>query len=58
MEMTKSVGRYDDKERRKVRRNNKYAKDLHTEKYRMRRVESKKDKGEKYPLRGDAFDEE
>ena len=42
------INRYDDKDRRKQRRRNHIAKDLRNTEFHMRRVESKKDTGEKY----------
>jgi len=54
--MTRGMDRYDAKQRRKVRRFNHIAKDLRTDKYRMRRVEDKRDR-EKYPVNYEELDD-
>lgn len=49
--VVKGANSYTGKERRKMRRENHIARDLRSgPKYRLRRVESKKDRGEKYPI--------
>lgn len=48
--MVKGLNSYENKDRRRIRRVNHAAKDLRSPLFRMRRVESKKDKGEKYPI--------
>jgi len=52
--MVKGIRGYDEKQRRKIRRQNSVAKDLRTPKYRSRRVEINKD--DKYPMRIEDID--